>query len=160
MSKIFKSSRVVLDDKAFVLSAKLNEHISPDEIIEMAATEGLKPSEAATQLIETAKHEANRILEEADFEYEQKLANAQSSSDAIVSHAYDQAKGIMEQAKAEGYQDGYNSGIEDSREIAKQIVDEALSIKEEWAQMRQEIMKDTETEMVRIVIDAIEKILD
>lgn len=143
-----------------MLSTKLNEFISSDEIIEMAATEGINPSEAATQLIEAAKHEANKILEDADLEYEQKMTSAQSSSDAIVSNAYDQAKGIMEQSKAEGYQDGYNRGIEDSREIAKQIVDEALLIKEEWAQMRQEIMKDTEAEMVHLVFEAVEKILD
>ncbi len=160
MSKIFKSSRVVLDDKAFVLSTKLNAHVSTDEIVEMAAIEGIDPSEAANQLIEAAKKEANKILEEADAEYEQKMASAQSSSEAIVSNAYDQAKGIMEQAKAEGYQDGYNRGVEDSSEIAKQIVDEALAIKEEWAEMRQDIMRDAESEMVHLVIEAIEKILE
>lgn len=160
MSKIFKSSRVVLDDKTFVLSTKLNEPVSISELDEMTASEGFNPSEAVNQLLEEARREANQILEDADREYEQKMLNAQNSSDSIVSNAYDQAKGIMEQAKAEGYQDGYNRGVDDSQEIAKQIVDEALLIKDEWLQMRQTIMKDAEVEMVGIVIEAIEKILE
>ena len=160
MSKIFKSSRVVLDDKTFVLSTKISEHISPVELEEMAAKEGINPSEAANQLIEAAKHEANKILEEADLEYENKMDAAQASSESIIADAYDQAKGIMEQAKAEGYQDGYNRGVEDSQTIARQIVDEALSIKDEWNQMRQDLLKSAEKEMVELVLEAIEKVLD
>lgn len=160
MSKIFKSSRVVLDDKTFVLSTKISEHISPVEMEEVAAKEGINPSEAANQLIEAAKHEANKILESADLEYENKMDAAQASSESIISDAYDQAKGILEQAKAEGYQDGYNRGIEDSQTIAKQIVDEALSIKDEWNQMRQELLKNAEKEMVELVIEALEKVLE
>jgi len=160
LSKIFKSSRVVLDDKTFVLSTKLNEHLSVGEMVEMAASEEFNASEAANQLIESAKREAMSILEEADAEYENKMAAAQNSSDAIISDAYDQAKGIMEQSKAEGYQDGYNRGIEDSQVIGKQIIDEALNIKSEWQQMRENLMRSAEAEMIELVVDAIEKVLD
>jgi len=160
LSKIFKSSRVVLDDKTFVLSTKLNEPVPISDVEEITISEGISPSEIANQLIESARVTANQILEDADSEYEQKMLSAQNSSDSIVSNAYDQAKGIMEQAKAEGYQDGYNRGVDDSQDIAKQIVDEALHIKEEWSQMRFNLMKETEVEMVNIVIEAIEKILE
>ncbi len=160
MSKIFKSSRVVLDDKAFVLSNKLRMPHVEIEGEEVAVYEGLDPSETANQLIEAAKREANKILEDADLEYEQKMINAQNSSDAIVSNAYDQAKGIMEQGKSEGYQDGYNRGIDDSQEIAKQIIEEALQIKDEWTQTRHNLMKETEKEMVGLVVEATEKILE
>ena len=160
MSKIFKSSRVVLDDHAFVLSNKLRTPHIDHEGEEEAVFEGFDPSETANQLIEAAKREANKILEDADLEYEQKMINAQNSSDAIVSNAYDQAKGIMEQAKSEGYQDGYNRGIDDSQEIAKQIVDEALQIKDEWMQMRHNLLAEAEKEMVSLVVEATEKILD
>ncbi len=160
MSKIFKSSRVVLDDNSFVLSNKLIMPHVENEDEEMAVYAGIDPSETANQLIEAAKREANKILEEADLEYEQKMINAQKSSDAIVSNAYDQAKGIMEQAKSEGYQDGYNRSIEDSQEIAKQIIDEALQIKDEWTQTRHNFMVEAEKEMVDLVIEATEKILE
>lgn len=160
MSKVFKSSRVVIDDKAFVLSTKAHEIEAVIESKEIAVNEGFDPHLAANQIIDAAKIEANQILEDADREYEQKIASAQNSSDAIVANAYDQAKGIMEQAKAEGYQDGYNRGVDDSQEIAKQIVDEAISIKEEWQQMRNNLFHKTEPEMIEIVIEALEKVLD
>ncbi|MDH8676633.1 FliH/SctL family protein [Fusibacter bizertensis] len=157
---MFKSSRVVIDDKAFVLSTKAHEIESTIEVEEIAANEGNEPNLAANQIIESAKVEANQILEEADREYEQKMTSAQNSSDAIVANAYDQAKGIMEQSKAEGYQDGYNRGVDDSQEIAKQIIDEAIAIKEEWLQMRQDLFRKTEPEMINIVVEALEKVLD
>jgi len=160
LSKIFKSSRVILDDKAFVLSAKAKESIQEDEMGELTVPEVLDASEAVNQLIENAKREADSILEAADQDYEEKMQMAQNSSDSIISNAYDQAKGIMEQARAEGYQDGYSRGIDDSQEIAKQIVDEALVIKQEWSDERVRVLESAEVEMVHLVIEAIEKVLD
>ena len=160
MSKIFKSSRVILDDKAFVLSAKAKATIVDEELGDLAVPEVFDASEAVNQLLDHARLEADRILEAADLDYEEKMQMAQNSSDSIVSNAYDQAKGIMEQARAEGYQDGYNRGVEDSQEIAKQIVDEALVIKQEWADERVRVIESAEVEMVHLVIEAIEKVLD
>ena len=160
MSKIFKSSRIVLDDKAFVLSTKANEIHVNDEIEEMAVSEGLSPSDTANQLIETAKREADKILEEADRDYEQKMINAQNSSDSIISTAYDQAKEIMEQAKAEGYQDGYNKALVDSQNEAGRIIEESITIKKQLLQSKESLMQDAEAEMIQLVIEAIEKVLE
>lgn len=160
MSKIFKSSRVILDDKAFVLSAKAKESSHDDVLNDLAVPEAFDASETANQIIENAKREADGILEAADQDYEDKMQQAQNSSDSIISNAYDQAKGIMEQARAEGYQEGYNRGIDDSQEIAKQIVDEALVIKQEWSDERNKVLENAESQMVHLVIEAIEKVLD
>lgn len=150
----------MLDDKAFVLSTKLPDVVTHVENEERAVYEGVQPLDTANLLIENAKIEAQQILEEADYDSEQKMIQAQNSADSIISNAYDQAKGIMEQAKAEGYQDGYNRGVEDSQEIAKQIVDEALEIKQEWTQMRESVLRESEKEMIELVIDAIEKVIE
>ena len=150
----------MLDDKAFVLSTKLPEVVSQIEHEEVSVSEGISPSETANLIIEAAKNEASQILEEADEEAQQKLTVAQNSADAIISDAYDQAKGIMEQAKVEGYQDGYNRGVEDSQEIAKQIVDEALAIKNDWLSMRESVLRESENEMIALVIEAIEKVVE
>lgn len=160
MSRLYKSSRIVLDDKAFVLSTKLPEVVSHIEHEDVAVSEGISPSETANLIIEAAKNEAAQILEEADEDAKQKLDLAQNSADAIVSDAYDQAKGIMEQAKVEGYQEGYNRGVEDSQEIAKQIVDEALAIKNDWIAMRESVLRESENEMIALVIEAIEKVVE
>ena len=143
-----------------MLSTKLPEVVSHIEHDDAAVSEGISPSETANLIIEAAKNEAAQILEEADEDAKQKLDLAQNSADAIVSDAYDQAKGIMEQAKVEGYQDGYNRGVEDSQEIAKQIVDEALAIKNDWIAMRESVLRESENEMIALVIEAIEKVVE
>ena len=102
LSRLYKSSRIVLDDKAFVLSTKLPDVVTHVENEERAVYEGVQPLDTANLLIENAKIEAQQILEEADYDSEQKMIQAQNSADSIISNAYDQAKGIMEQAKAEG----------------------------------------------------------
>lgn len=156
MSKVYKSSRVVLDDKAFILSAKIEEHHE----VELAAHEVIDHSLAANEVIEAANLEAQAILEEADREAEKKVENATISSDKIIADAYDKAKGIMEQAKSDGYQEGYEAAIRESSETANAIIEEALSIKNEWIKAKETLYKETEEEIIEIIIETLEKILN
>lgn len=158
LSKIFKSSRVVLDDKAFVLKTKSEHPVTENK--ELAVKEGISPSEAANQIIENAKIEALSILENADYEAEEKLRNAANSSDSIISDAYDQAKGIMESAREEGYKDGYENGISNSQKEAAEILKQALDIKQAWINERSELLSTVEKEAIELVMESVEKILN
>ncbi|MBF4691724.1 FliH/SctL family protein [Fusibacter ferrireducens] len=162
MSKVFKSTRVILDDKAFVLSTKIKKPVDVEEAeteINLAAPVEMDHTEAANQIIEAARKEAEAILNEADLEAAEKLKNAQQSSENIVSDAYDQAKGIMEQAQKKGYEEGYESAMRESSATSKAIVDEALALKNEWIKAKESLMKEAETEMVEIMLEALRKIL-
>jgi len=155
LSKIFKSAKVVLDDKAFVLSNKF-------EMPESAAVEEANEwslSDAAEQAVEDARAEAQKIYDEADKEASEKLKDAQKSAESIIADAYDQAKGIMEKAQEEGYRDGYNQGIEESQKEADAIIGQAQQIKEEWVRERAELFEQSEPEMIGLVLDTLEKIL-
>ena len=158
LSKIFKSSRVVLDDKAFVLKTKSEHPIT--ENMEMAVKEGLSPTETANQIIEDAKIEALSILENADYEADEKLRNAANSSESIISDAYDQAKGIMESAREEGYKDGYENGINASQKEATEILKQAMDIKQAWINERAELLLTVEKDAIELVLESIEKILN
>jgi flagellar assembly protein FliH len=158
LSKIFKSSRVVLDDKAFVLKTKSEQPIEAN--YNLAAKVGLSPGEAANQIIEDAKIEALSILENADYEAEEKLKNADKSNESIISDAYDQARGIMEQAKEDGYKDGYENGIEASQKKADEILRQATDIKKAWVKERADLLTTVEKDAVGLVLEAIEKILN
>lgn len=158
LSKIFKSSRVVLDDKAFVLKTK-SEHPESDNT-ELAVKEGLAPSEAANQIIEGAKIEALSILKNADYEAEEKLKTASNSSDSIISNAYDQAKGIMESAREDGYKDGYANGLNESQKEAQEILKQAIDIKQAWINERSELLSTVEKDAIGLVLEAVEKILN
>jgi flagellar assembly protein FliH len=124
LSKIFKSSRVILDEKAFVLKNRTDHPVKVDE--PLAAKEGVSPS----------------------------------SSDAIISDAYDQAKGIMEQAKQEGYKEGYEQGLQRSREEGNEIIRQAEAIKNAWINERAEIFQSVEKETIELVLEVVEKILN
>ena len=163
MSKVFKSSRVILDDKAFVLSTKIEkatDHKETELEEELAAHVDINHTLVANEIIEEARKEAESILDEADLEAAEKLKTAQQSSDNIIADAYDQAKGIMEQARNQGYEEGYEAAMRDSSETSKAIVDEALALKNEWLKAKEVLMKASEKEMVEIVLESIEKILN
>lgn len=158
LSKIFKSSRVILDEKAFVLKNKSDHPIIVDE--PLAAKEGVSPSEAANEIIAQAQREAEEILASADQEAELKLRNAESSSDSIISDAYDQAKGIMEHAKQDGYKEGYEQGLLESRETGNDIIRQAEAIKNAWLTERSEIFDSVEKDAIQLVLQVVEKILN
>ncbi|GAU79877.1 FliH/SctL family protein [Fusibacter sp. 3D3] len=163
MSKVFKSSRVILDDKAFVLSAKIEKAVDVNETEkEMKLADLVESDHAVTtdRIIEEARREAESILNEADFEAAEKLKIAQQSSDNIVSDAYDQAKGIMEQARNKGYEEGYEAAMNASSEASKAVIEEALALKNEWLSAKETLMKETEAEIIDIILETLSKILN
>jgi len=160
LSRIFKSSRVILDDKAFVLSTKIEQTVPTVESDELAANDVIDHTLAANQVIEEARTEAESILNEADREAEEKLNSANVSSEKIIADAYDQAKGIMEQARKQGYEEGYEFAITESRDIADGIVSEANALKHEWLRAKESLEKEAESELVEIVLTTLEKILN
>ncbi|MDK2867437.1 MAG: flagellar assembly protein FliH [Clostridiales bacterium] len=157
MSRLFKSSRVILDNEAYVLSSKIEKSESHEELAAQTTEASL---EAANQAIAAAKAEANAILEEADKEAETIEKRAQKDSERIVADAYDQAKGILESARQEGYDEGYQKGIDDAEETAAQIVNEALGLRDAWHQEREKLLKDSEVEIVTLVLETVEKVLN
>jgi flagellar assembly protein FliH len=146
-----------LDNEAYVLSSKIDKTESHEEL----AAESVEVSlEAANQAIEAANKEARAILEEADQEAEGITKRAQKDTERIVSDAYDQAKGILENARKEGYEEGYQKGISDAEATAEQIVNEALGLRDAWHHEREKLLKDAEAEMVTLVLEIAEKVLN
>lgn len=128
--------------------------------MKLAAHVEIDHTVAANQIIEEARQEAEVILNEADLEAAEKLKIAQQSSDNIVSDAYDQAKGIMEQAQKKGFEEGYESAMQESSATSKAIIDEALALKNEWLSAKETLMKESETEIVEIILETLLKMLN
>ncbi len=149
LSKIFKSSRVVLDDKTFVLTSK--DPVPP--VVE-------SPPVDAIDAIEDAREQVTQLLEDADREADEKIKNAHKSSEAIIADAYDKAKEIMASARDDGYKDGYNQGYEEGRVESGGIIDEALSIKDQWLAEKARVVEDAERDVIELVLDTVERILE
>lgn len=156
MSKIFKSSRVVLDDKAFVLTAA-----APVLPPIPSATDGEDAHEPANEkALYEARSEADAILAQADFEVQEKMRMAQKSSESIISDAYDKAKEIMEASRAQGYKEGLEQGLSEGQLEADRQLEDANAVKSEWLMARSNIYEDIEKEMVHLVIETVERILN
>ncbi len=158
MSKIFKASRVVLDDKVFVLTHKSAE-LATQDIQEDFPIAGVEASAIGDQIIDKAHIEATRILEEADEEAQLIIEKAEKSRESIISDAYDQAKDIMSQARQDGYREGFESSVEQGQLKANQIINEAQDIKDQWLKERESIFNSVEKDIVALVLETLEKML-
>lgn len=162
LSKIFKASRVILDENAFVLKNKeevIENHNAQERDTDPDFSD-LSNERRPDDSVEQAKQEAEAILEEADAEADLKLKNAEMSSESIISDAYDQAKGIMERAKQDGYKDGFDSGLAESQKVGNEIIEQAETIKQAWLTEREAVFKSAEKEMIDLVLEVVEKLLN
>lgn len=160
MSRLFKSTRIVLDDKAFVLSS---QGAPVAEEVSQAVDEAPKapdPARVREALIQAAEQEAEQLLEQADAEAAERVERAERSAEAIVSEAYDQAKGIYEKAKEEGFEEGVQGGHAEGMMKVLGISEEAMRIKEDLLAMRRDLYEQSEAEMIALVLEALEKMLD
>lgn len=150
MSKIFKSSRVVLDDKTFTL---VSEKPQFDTVVHHGH------SEDALDTIEESRIEATRIIEAAEYEANEKVKNAHKSSESIISDAYDNAKEIMTAARDEGFQEGYEKGYEEGRNEANRMIEEVIDIKNQWLSERNALFQNSEREMIDLVLHTLEEMI-
>lgn len=144
---------MVLDDKTFVLISEkpvIDEHRKNMPINEIPD---------ALDVLEQARFEADVIIQDAEREANEKIKNAHKSSESIVSDAYDNAKEIMTSAKNEGYQDGFNQGYEEGKYEASKLIDEANNIKSQWMAERENLLLESEQQMIQLVIDSLEEMI-
>jgi len=160
LSKIYKSSRVILDDSTFILSAKV-EHLAQEIQSEIDENEPTREEvKTADQILASAQEEGNEIVLNAEKEAKSREFLATKSVEKIIADAYDQARGIMEQARKEGYQEGFDKSITESKSTADQIIEEALQLKNEWLKEKEKLLKNTEYEMINLVLEVARTIID
>lgn len=122
-------------------------------------------------ILTEARHKSMRIISNANEGAKKILEDAYSQSEEKLNTAYENSNKIFEDAKAEGYEkgykdgkvEGYNSGYEigykEGKEASQQLIEEALKIKEEYIQIRNQVLRDAEEDIVELVIAIYEKVL-
>lgn len=105
------------------------------------------------------QREIDKKLREVEIDIDRKLNSANKQSQQIISEAYEDSKEIFNNAKSEGYELGYKEGIEAAQDEANKIVQEALDIKRQLKNQKEEMVEKLETDIVSLVISSIEKIL-
>ncbi len=116
---------------------------------EDAAFEEVKrQSDSAAVIRADAEREANDIISKAKLEAEQILSDAKSQSTSLV-----------QEARQKGYDDGHAEGYESGVAEVNRLVDRMHKIVEAVMQRREEILKDTETQIVELVILMTRKVI-
>ncbi len=161
MSKIFKASKVVLDNKKFKLSTEI---VDPEVLEEIRRHSKLKHEEDPELESQRIREETELQIEQAAIEAREKVEDARIEHERIILDAYDTAKEILEKAKVEGHEEGYNEGYEcgynEGKATYEALINEGLQIKDDAVKTYKNMIDNAETEVIEIVISTVEQILN
>lgn len=108
---------------------------------------------------QTHKNYADRLVRDSYIKAEQIIKNAEVKKKSIIQASYKE----VESAKKEGYEEGVKIGVQKGYEAgirkSRDIIDEAIQIKREYILKRQEVIKESEKEIIEFSIKIAEKIL-
>lgn len=147
MSRIIKSSRVV-EEKGDSLIKKIGNR--EEEI-----------------LLENAKEKYDEIVSIAGKEAESMIEKGKQEKKVILNEAYEKAEKKLNEWKEEGheeglktgYEKGYAKGYEDGEKDSSVLIDEALEIKEKYIEQKESIYRETEKDMINLVVKVCEKVI-
>lgn len=119
--------------------------IQADQIIknaeDAAFAEVKRQTDAAAEIKAAAEKEAEAII-----------ANAKAEAAQIVNEAQINRDGMEEEARRQGFEQGHQDGYNEGKAEADRLVDRMHKMLEAVMQRREEILRDTETQIVELVI--------
>ncbi len=113
-----------------------------------AFAEVKRQTDQAAVIKADAENEANAIVEKAKAEAAQIVAEAQTQHDKIVS-----------EARNEGFEQGHQEGYEKGAAEVDRLIERMHKILEAVMQRREEILQDTESQIVELVILMARKVI-
>lgn len=153
MSNIIKSFRVIKSNEPFKKNTDMKSNSINMEVIEDAK----KKTDA---IVKAAERKAVEIIESAHMEYEKQLSNAYEKAKSIFEE--NKEKGYAEGFKLgeeKGYSEGYEKGYLESKKESQNLISEALEIKNSYISMRDKLLKETEKDLIELVVTIYEKVL-
>lgn len=187
-NKIIKGIDNAIEEAAIAKEGSVEEAIA-NAMVEDADIEGFDDdSDVGTKLIldrdtvpeidETitavSREKADSIIQAANKEAEEIINSAHDEAEKLRASAFDEAESIKQQAKEEGYENGYNEGsnaaLQEFEEKNKELDDRLNNLQEEYNKKETQLIKDTEKNMVAwlsqmipritgVAVDGIENVL-
>lgn len=157
MSKLLKSSQIIIDKKKYILS---NDFFISEEKKAMTIDASESPQAIKFKLEDELRLMKEEMLEEIKVESDNKLSTAKEEFDSILKNAYDQSDEIRKQSEQEGLTSGYEEGLNKGYAEANSLIDEALETKEKYRIKFENIKKEAEGELTSIIILLTETILN
>lgn len=158
MSKIIRSTQIILGDQLYHLSADVT--IPPEALVNhhQARDDDHEEDDPERDILD-AKETVDLMLNRAQTDADSLLDDARQSADQIHEDALNKAKELYDNAKNDGYDAGFSEGYKEGRQAAQVLIDEALMIKEEVLLKKKSLVKDLEVESVRLVLSILEKMV-
>lgn len=151
MSRVLKSSQVILDNDKFKLPLSAPIKRKSAKPVEERDEKGIKKN--AEIIFEEKMKEIDEICQKT-------MDDARADADRIIADAYEKSKAIMDQARQEGFLEGKSNGFEEGKSLADSIIQEALTIKTKVESDTKHAAKELECEVISLAIATIEKILN
>ncbi len=156
MSRIIKSSRVVLGDSRYSVSSEVTD---PDATVVEGEVQAVHPG-AAEKMYKRAENKALSIIKEAEREAEEIINKAEEDAAAIAEDAITKAKMLYDNKRAEAQEEGYAQGFDAGQSEAQVLIDEALMIKEEWVINRSQFISRMEHDIVELCSKTVANVIN
>ncbi len=154
MSKIIKSSRVVLGDSHYSVSAEVT---NPNAITEETTVQNHSTSNA---ILERAEGQAEAILIAAREEAAEIVEKAEEDARLITEDAISKAKMLYDNKREEAQDEGFAQGFDAGQSEAQVLIDEALMIKEEWTINRDRFIHRMEEDIIDLCLKVVQNVIN
>lgn len=111
-----------------------------------------KAEEAAFAEVKRQTDQAQVIKTQAETEISKIKAEAQAEAERIIAEAQAERDKIINESKKQGYDTGYEAGYQDGQKEADRLVERMHSILDNVMKRREEILSETEYQIVELVV--------
>ena len=111
-----------------------------------------KAEEAAFPEVKRQTDHAQVIKTQAETEVAKIKAEAQAEAERIIAEAQAERDKIINESKKQGYDTGYEAGYQDGQKEAERLVERMHSILDNVMKRREEILSETEYQIVELVV--------
>lgn len=111
-----------------------------------------KAEDAAFAEVKRQTDQAQVIKTQAETEVSKIKAEAQAEAERIIAEAQAERDKIINESKKQGYDTGYEAGYQDGQKEADRLVERMHSILDNVMKRREEILSETEYQIVELVV--------
>lgn len=111
-----------------------------------------KAEDVAFAEVKRQTDQAQVIKTQAETEVAKIKAEAQAEAERIIAEAQAERDKIINESKKQGYDTGYEAGYQDGQKEAERLVERMHSILDNVMKRREEILSETEYQIVELVV--------
>ncbi|HAH63619.1 MAG TPA: flagellar assembly protein FliH [Treponema sp.] len=111
-----------------------------------------KAEDAAFAEVKRQTDQANIIKADAQQTAEEVVKKAQEQAQEIIQDAENRQQKIESDAHSKGYEEGHDEGYKDGEDEVNRLIERMHKMLDSVMQRREEILRDTETQIVELVI--------